>query len=431
MAAEVDIFTLLKTRNIPDSIINQLKDDKENATTASYEVAKLIAQHGKPFTDGDFIKQCLIKVTEIICLEKVQDFNNAVEKIGLKWDKLCGVTNGWSSGYDGLVTQLKKKFHKNAKVESRETIQSLIAEVDALLLTEDGKEPQKFETMSRVKAFKFTEELNEFLYHHTVESMPPITPEKSTERSGRPSSVPLSRATVCFEIENKAWSYPGLMRWWQLTQIGQPSLRVIDTIMDPEAEAPMEPITVSPVEVPDTIPAVSPAKLSEPPKPTEPAQDTIVTILIEKLVTRIFKKSKIAFHTKDPNKMIIRLVRIVLAEVEGLDLDLSSKKIKSLDKNLFNHLCKKRRCPEMVLNSIIVQDAELESFIVLFYKTQLTKPQEHKNAINRFFWATGRVISSYFMKNSSPAANPGNILLNSPLCLDKGQRPVQHKVAWM
>ncbi|XP_065811264.1 general transcription factor II-I repeat domain-containing protein 2-like [Labrus bergylta] len=49
---------------------------QENATTASYEVAKLIAQHGKPFSDGDFIKQCLIKVTEIMCPEKVQDFIN-------------------------------------------------------------------------------------------------------------------------------------------------------------------------------------------------------------------------------------------------------------------------------------------------------------------------------------------------------------------
>ena len=49
---------------------------QENATAASYEVVKLIAQHGKPFSDGDFIKQCLIKVTEVMCPEKVQDFNN-------------------------------------------------------------------------------------------------------------------------------------------------------------------------------------------------------------------------------------------------------------------------------------------------------------------------------------------------------------------
>lgn len=41
---------------------------QESTTTASCEVAKLIAQHGKPFLDGDFIKQCLIKVTEMKCI---------------------------------------------------------------------------------------------------------------------------------------------------------------------------------------------------------------------------------------------------------------------------------------------------------------------------------------------------------------------------
>lgn len=36
----------------------------------------LIAQHGKPFSDGDFVKQCLMKVTERMYPEKVQDYNN-------------------------------------------------------------------------------------------------------------------------------------------------------------------------------------------------------------------------------------------------------------------------------------------------------------------------------------------------------------------
>ena len=49
---------------------------QKNATAASYEVAKLIAQHGKPFADGEFIKQCLTKVAEVMCPEKVQVFNN-------------------------------------------------------------------------------------------------------------------------------------------------------------------------------------------------------------------------------------------------------------------------------------------------------------------------------------------------------------------
>ncbi|XP_030613825.1 general transcription factor II-I repeat domain-containing protein 2 [Archocentrus centrarchus] len=49
---------------------------QENATVASYEIAQLIAQHGKPFSDGDFIKQCLTKVAGIMCPEKLQEFSS-------------------------------------------------------------------------------------------------------------------------------------------------------------------------------------------------------------------------------------------------------------------------------------------------------------------------------------------------------------------
>lgn len=49
---------------------------QENATIASYEVAQLIAQHGKAFSDGEFIKQCLTKVTGIMCPEKSQEFDS-------------------------------------------------------------------------------------------------------------------------------------------------------------------------------------------------------------------------------------------------------------------------------------------------------------------------------------------------------------------
>ena len=40
------------------------------------ETARLIAQHEKPFSDSDFIKQCLTKVVGIMCQEQMQDFNN-------------------------------------------------------------------------------------------------------------------------------------------------------------------------------------------------------------------------------------------------------------------------------------------------------------------------------------------------------------------
>ena len=43
---------------------------------ASYEVAQLIARHGRPFSEGEFIKQCLTRVAGITCLHKMQDLNN-------------------------------------------------------------------------------------------------------------------------------------------------------------------------------------------------------------------------------------------------------------------------------------------------------------------------------------------------------------------
>lgn len=49
---------------------------QENATIASYEVAQLIARHGKPFLDGDFTKQCLSTVAGIMCPEKMQELNS-------------------------------------------------------------------------------------------------------------------------------------------------------------------------------------------------------------------------------------------------------------------------------------------------------------------------------------------------------------------
>ncbi|KAF7247962.1 Cartilage-associated protein [Varanus komodoensis] len=47
-----------------------------DATKASYEVAMLIVKHCKPFTEGEFIKDCMMKMVEKICPEKKQVFAN-------------------------------------------------------------------------------------------------------------------------------------------------------------------------------------------------------------------------------------------------------------------------------------------------------------------------------------------------------------------
>ena len=52
------------------------RDVLENSSKASYEVSMLIAKQCKPFTEGEFVKECLMKAVDNICPEKKQEFAN-------------------------------------------------------------------------------------------------------------------------------------------------------------------------------------------------------------------------------------------------------------------------------------------------------------------------------------------------------------------
>nr|CAI5862066.1 unnamed protein product [Callosobruchus analis]CAI5865707.1 unnamed protein product [Callosobruchus analis] len=54
------------------SSFTKLKTEQEAATRASFRVAFEIAKRGKPFTDGEMIKECIIAVAEEMCPEKVK-----------------------------------------------------------------------------------------------------------------------------------------------------------------------------------------------------------------------------------------------------------------------------------------------------------------------------------------------------------------------
>ena len=41
----------------------------ERSVKASYLVAKLIAERKKHFTDGEFVKECLMEIVETVCPE--------------------------------------------------------------------------------------------------------------------------------------------------------------------------------------------------------------------------------------------------------------------------------------------------------------------------------------------------------------------------
>ncbi|GFR15937.1 general transcription factor II-I repeat domain-containing protein 2 [Trichonephila clavata] len=85
------------------SSFTKLKTEQEVPTRASFRVALEIAKRGKPFTDGEMIKECIIAVAEEMCPEKV----NLLKTVSMS-------ANTVVRRVENISSQL---FHKNGHVE--------------------------------------------------------------------------------------------------------------------------------------------------------------------------------------------------------------------------------------------------------------------------------------------------------------------------
>ena len=61
---------MLKQTNMFTNQNNHL----ERSVKANYLVAKLIADRKKHFTDGEFVKECLMEIVETVCPQKKRAF---------------------------------------------------------------------------------------------------------------------------------------------------------------------------------------------------------------------------------------------------------------------------------------------------------------------------------------------------------------------
>lgn len=69
---------ILKLKNVLATQQNTFVKQKQlniSSLRASFQVAKLIARTGKPFTEGEFVKECLLSVAKEMCPEKTDLFN--------------------------------------------------------------------------------------------------------------------------------------------------------------------------------------------------------------------------------------------------------------------------------------------------------------------------------------------------------------------
>ncbi|XP_073670885.1 general transcription factor II-I repeat domain-containing protein 2 [Paramisgurnus dabryanus] len=96
-----------KVKQLEASLVSQqrlfirAKESNENITRASYEVAILIAKHGKPFSEGEFVQECVMKIAENICPDKKQEFAN-----------LCLARNTIARRIEEISSDIKKQVTK-------------------------------------------------------------------------------------------------------------------------------------------------------------------------------------------------------------------------------------------------------------------------------------------------------------------------------
>jgi hypothetical protein len=62
--------------NKQQNIFQSLSKVNETAVKAIYALSHLITSNSKPFTNGQFIKECLIETAKIVCPNKLKDFQS-------------------------------------------------------------------------------------------------------------------------------------------------------------------------------------------------------------------------------------------------------------------------------------------------------------------------------------------------------------------
>ena len=67
---EDKLEVLRKAFDAQQNVFRNQNTDVENVVRASYAVSKLIGKKLMPFTDGEFIKECMLVVAEVVCPEQ-------------------------------------------------------------------------------------------------------------------------------------------------------------------------------------------------------------------------------------------------------------------------------------------------------------------------------------------------------------------------
>ena len=110
-----------------------------------------------------------------------------------------------------------------------------------------------------------------------------------------------------------------------------------------------------------------------------------VEVLLERLVTRIFKKAKVTWTLSNVHDIIQRFFEQTWAEVEGLDFDSSPETLENLEKAIYRDLIKTWGNAMWVLVSLKGGQPAVGERIASAVKGHLMAPPRQRSCMCRCF----------------------------------------------
>ncbi|KAK5907596.1 hypothetical protein CesoFtcFv8_005427 [Champsocephalus esox] len=293
-----------------------------------------------------------------------------------------------------MATDMKEQFCPESHVETVESMTSFAEEVEELLRNESEEQKDNevevylgLQNLLEGKSLMFNEMLSDLLFNNTTKGMiePEIVP------GVRRIFVAPPREAMLQEIRAKLLHFFGLFGWWMTHQAGSLSDRVEIALNAPDLLTPAA-----------SHSAYSSAELG---KETSPEKEKIkmsVQVLVMKLVSRMYNKSKENSSLGNPKAVAENLFERVWAKVEGEDFKITPATFKNIDKLVYKELCKQWDGAARVLVTVNEGEQLADDVVASIFKYQLMNQPKKRGVVSRFFHGVGRAIMKPFRR--SPAA---------------------------
>lgn len=279
-----------------------------------------------------------------------------------------------------IAKKTRAKFQRKEKVESSESVEEIVNDVDLLLQTVNdcsSNELELFNQISMGKSLEFTQALTDMLNKYAVGGMAAET-------------LPDCFRTAHVKLQVKV--FLALMRWWLSTQAESHSDGVMLAILGTE--------TTAEAQTSERISVVTSQPKSEPFVLDDPVRKAYIKMVLHKLFSRIAKKLKIKVTCVCTPKIHTWLLEEVWGEIRDKKLTITPQNLKNVEKYILRDLRNFFGSVEYVQVALELQKSTAVKTITRSLTEHLSDAKKKPNGIVRFFTALAKAITKPFRRTT-------------------------------